>query len=68
MREGSEFRIFSVALHVSEVGKTRILIVCPFCDEEVWAYKWSLAGSGKKCPQCGAKHGSFGTIKREKNS
>lgn len=41
---------------------------CPFCGEEVWAYKWSLAGSGKKCPQCGAKHGSFGTIKREKNS
>lgn len=28
-------------------------IVCPFCQAEVKAYDWSLAGSGKRCA-CGA--------------
>jgi rubrerythrin len=67
MRDDVEIREYSVKLLVSEFGKTRILIVCPFCGEEVWAYKWSLAGSGKKCPQCGAKHASFASVKRKVN-
>lgn len=37
-----------------------ILITCPFCQTDVRAYVWSLAGSGKKCPGCGAIHTSFG--------
>jgi hypothetical protein len=38
---------------VSGVGLTRDLIRCPFCQTAVWAYAWSRAGSGKRCP-CGA--------------
>lgn len=51
---------YQVLNRISQNGKTRILIKCPCCGEEVWAFVWSLAGSGKRCP-CGAKHGSFGT-------
>ena len=36
-----------------EFSRTRDLIRCPFCQGEVWAYRWSRAGSGKRCP-CGA--------------
>jgi hypothetical protein len=47
----------------SEFGKSRTLIKCPFCGEEVWAYNWSLAGCGKRCPGCGAKHTMYhGTV------
>lgn len=34
-------------------------IKCPFCEREVRAYWWSIAGGGKKCI-CGAKHDSRG--------
>lgn len=34
-------------------------IRCPFCNNVVRAYHWSLAGGGKLCT-CGAKHNSFG--------
>jgi len=34
----------------------RCLITCPFCETDVIAYVWSLAGGGKKCPTCGALH------------
>ncbi len=37
----------------SEMGRTRVVLICPFCTSEVAAYLWSLAGSGKKC-SCGA--------------
>lgn len=37
-------------------GRSRILIECPYCQKRVWGFLWSLAGSGKKCPGCGAKH------------
>jgi hypothetical protein len=37
----------------SEHGKSTIIIRCPFCNNEVVAYVWSYAGSGKKC-NCGA--------------
>lgn len=46
----------------TEMGRTRILIVCPVCQEQVWGYVWSLAGSGKKCPKCGALHTYSGTV------
>ena len=43
-------------------GRTKILIRCPFCLSEFWAYVWSLCGGGKKCENlaCGALHGSTG--------
>lgn len=34
---------------VSEMGRTRIEIVCPCCQQVQWGYTWSLAGSGKRC-------------------
>lgn len=45
---------------ISEFGKTHLDIECPFCGTKVTAYLWSLAGSGKKCPTCGALHGHAG--------
>ncbi len=35
------------------------VIRCPFCQTEVRAYWWSIAGGGKKC-DCGAKHDQWG--------
>lgn len=43
----------------SAVGRTKVLLTCPFCDADVEAYLWSLAGSGKKCG-CGAVLGQTG--------
>lgn len=58
-------REYEVIRRHSAMGRTRILIECPFCGAEVWAFVWSLAGSGKRCP-CGALHGSLGTTKELK--
>lgn len=40
-------------------------IECPFCGQQVRAYWWSLAGSGKKC-LCGAMHDSMGYTAQRK--
>jgi len=37
-------------------GRSTVFVECPFCQTEVEAFIWSLAGSGKKCPKCGAVH------------
>ena len=50
-----ETRIYTYRSGASLMGRSYIYITCPFCGQEVKAYIWSLAGSGKKCP-CGAKH------------
>ncbi len=65
MSEERELRPHATVRTVSEFGKTRSLIECPFCGEPVWAYHWSLAGGGKKCPNCGAKHTWWGTLSRK---
>ena len=39
-----------------ENGRSTVFVECPFCQTEVEAFIWSLAGSGKKCPKCGAVH------------
>lgn len=46
---------------ISQMGKTRVMLTCPFCKYELWAYLWSLAGGGKRC-QCGALCGGSGTF------
>jgi hypothetical protein len=62
----SENRAYEVLDSITEFGRNRWLIKCPFCGSTVWAYTWSLAGSGKRCPGCGAKHTwEHGTVRRE---
>jgi hypothetical protein len=46
------------------MGRSRIVFYCPFCDERVEAYTWSLAGSGKRC-LCGAMHYRDGSLLRK---
>jgi hypothetical protein len=53
-----EFKTFGV---ISEMGKRRIEVECPFCLDRFWAYLWSLSGGGKRCPNCGAMHASHGS-------
>lgn len=43
------------------MGRTRVLIRCPFCLSQFWAYVWSISGGGKRCECCGSMHGSFGS-------
>ncbi len=58
-------RQFSAGAYVSqENGKSSIMIDCAFCQDRFIAYVWSLSGSGKRCPTCGAMHGSFGMATR----
>jgi len=35
---------------VSEFGRSTVFVTCPFCGRKTEAYVWSLAGSGKRCP------------------
>lgn len=35
-------------------GKSSVKGRCPFCNWPVTALVWSLAGSGKRCPECKA--------------
>lgn len=50
----SEQRPYVVLSEWSEFGRSTVTLECPWCLAEVTAYKWSLAGSGKRC-LCGAK-------------
>jgi hypothetical protein len=54
-----ERREHETRLGRSEFGRSTVWITCPYCDVEVEAYVWSLAGSGKRC-ECGALHTSIG--------
>ena len=37
-------------------GRSTVEIKCPYCDTWTTCYKWSLAGSGKRCHKCRAVH------------
>lgn len=45
-------------------GRSMVHIQCPFCNYRVHAFKWSLAGTGKRCQNCGAMIGHLGTAYR----
>lgn len=51
-----EVREYTVVGARSAVGRSTIDIKCPFCGDVTTAYRWSLAGSGKRCEgiACGA--------------
>lgn len=59
-RSENAARPFTMHSIISEMGRRRGSIDCPFCNTRFTAFVWSLAGGGKKCPNCGAKHASFG--------
>jgi len=40
--------------YVSAMGRSYFYIDCPFCNEPVKCFKWSISGGGKNC-KCGAK-------------
>ena len=54
-------RAFKRYNYCGEHGRSSFLVDCPFCDMKgLRVYAWSLAGSGKKCPKCGAIFTQFG--------
>lgn len=55
-----EERPYRILSEISSVGRNLLTLLCPFCDAHVAAYRWSLAGSGKRCT-CGAKFGYYPT-------
>jgi ribosomal protein S27E len=62
----SETRDHEVVRERAAFGRSTMDIKCPFCGEVTTCYKWSLAGSGKKCA-CGAKHTLYrGTVRETK--
>lgn len=46
----AERKALSVRPGVSEFGRSAVFVTCPFCGRKTEAYVWSLAGSGKRCP------------------
>lgn len=50
----------------SLMGKSFYYITCPFCEYVCKAYVWSVAGHGKRCPQCQAMHHHRGYSERKK--
>lgn len=44
----------------SRMGRSTVIITCPFCKDSVTAFIWSLCGGGKRC-DCGALFGSLGS-------
>ena len=51
---GDERREIRVLSETREMGRSSLLLECPFCLAHVTAYKWSLTAQGKRCG-CGAK-------------
>lgn len=61
-RPECESREYAAENFSSSMGRSTIRIRCPFCGALTIAYKWSLAGGGKRCggDGCGALFGSMG--------
>jgi len=52
----------------SRHGRSSIIIVCPWCGQEVEAFIWSLAGSGKRCDCKDVIHYMSVSAKRKEDS
>ena len=46
----AETKALAIRPGVSEFGRSTVFVTCPFCGRKTEAYAWSLAGSGKRCP------------------
>ena len=55
-----EQRQYKIHTEYSEHGRSRIVFACPWCQQDVTAYVWSVTGGGKRC-DCGAIFGGSGT-------
>lgn len=44
---------------LADTGR-QVLIACPHCATQFWAYVWSFSSVGKRCPGCAALHKSNG--------
>jgi hypothetical protein len=54
----STARPWAAVVHRSRAsGGSEVMVECPFDGTRFWAFIWSISGSGKKCPTCGARHG-----------
>ncbi len=61
-----ETRVYEVIdVETKGRGKFVLTIRCPYCQEHVKAFAWSLAGSGKRC-NCGAIFGYYGHVATKK--
>jgi hypothetical protein len=60
----NEIRDYKSYNYDSEFSRSSVLIECPFCNNEVRAYVWSLCGCGKRC-LCGAIHTGMGETLKE---
>ena len=58
-------KIETVTNYHGEMGRSTVMITCPFCGDEVRTYIWSLAGCGKRCP-CGVIFMSIGWAEDDK--
>lgn len=59
-----DYKDYRVVSRHSRFGRSSLVIKCGWCGYEVEAYLWSLAGSGKRCPECKAIHNSLGSSRR----
>lgn len=58
-----EEREAEVVRTISEMGKSRTIYRCPFCNNTVEVYKW--CASGKRCDRCGSFFGFMSSVYRK---
>ncbi len=59
-----EIRISMCSYYPRASGLSYYKIVCPYCNNTVIAYAWSIRGAGKRCGKCNALiTQSFGVFK-----
>ena len=56
--------------YASRIGRSSIIIDCPFCRTDVETFVWSLAGGGKRCINqgCLAYFSNYGNAYRIKQN
>lgn len=62
IRPYRSYEVLAIRDSLGRRTQTRLKLTCPFCYEGVVAFRWSLCGSGKKCPRCSALHTGSGTM------
>lgn len=55
-----ERREYKVLHRYDCVGRSSVTFHCPWCNDHIEAFIWSICGGGKRC-ECGAIFGGSGT-------